>query len=124
MSKEDKPLEYQRRIRDTKGVAQRLDLGYLKRRQPLAQVRKYLVWGAIAAAVIVATPRVLGVGAARRTLESGPVSEAHQVFEARCELCHTQAFSSVPDTACTGCHDGAPHPAKLADTGHPSTKVR
>ena len=31
MAKEEKPLEYQRRIRDTKGVAQRLDLNYLKR---------------------------------------------------------------------------------------------
>ena len=33
---ENKPLEYQRRLRDTKGVAQRLDLSYLKRPAILA----------------------------------------------------------------------------------------
>ena len=31
MAKEEKPLEYKRRILDTKGVAQRLDLNYLSR---------------------------------------------------------------------------------------------
>ena len=40
MAKEEKPLEYQRRIRDTKGVAQRLDLDYLKRPARLLLQRK------------------------------------------------------------------------------------
>jgi hypothetical protein len=124
MSKEDKPLEYQRRIRDTKGVAQRLDLGYLKRPALLPKVRNWITWGALIAAAIVAIPQVLGIGASRQTLANGPVSEAHALFEKRCEACHTQAFGGVPDNACMQCHDGAPHPAKLADSGHPTTKVR
>ena len=45
MGKEDnKPLEYQRRLRDTKGVAQRLDLSYLKRPALLALLRRRLIW--------------------------------------------------------------------------------
>jgi hypothetical protein len=124
MSKEDKPLEYQRRIRDTKGVAQRLDLNYLKRPAPLVALRKYATWGALIAAIIIGVPRVLGIGNMRKTLESGPLSEAHALFENRCEVCHTQAFSGVPDKACVQCHDGAAHPAKLVDTGHPTGQVR
>ena len=31
MAKEEKPLEYHRRILDTKGLAQRVDLAYLGR---------------------------------------------------------------------------------------------
>ena len=42
MAKDDKPLEYQRRFRDTKSVAQRLDLDYLKRPAMLSLLRKRL----------------------------------------------------------------------------------
>ena len=44
MAREEKPLEYQHRIRDTKGVAQRLDLNYLTRPAILALLRRRLVW--------------------------------------------------------------------------------
>ena len=37
------------------------------------------------------------------------------IFGDRCENCHSQAFSSVPDAACLKCHDGPPHPAKVID---------
>jgi hypothetical protein len=116
MAKEDKPLEYQRRIRDTKGVAQRLDLGYLKRSAPLLLLRKRLTWVFVALAVLSGVPLVLGVGGSRRAVSNGPLSEAHSMFEKRCEVCHTQAFDGVPDQACQQCHDGAAHPAKLVDT--------
>ena len=116
MAKEDKPIEYQRRIRDTKGVAQRLDLGYLKRPALLALFRKRLTWALVAAAVLAGVPLVLGVGGSRRVVSNGPLSEAHAMFEKRCEVCHTQAFGGVPDQACQQCHDGAAHPAKLVDT--------
>jgi hypothetical protein len=52
------------------------------------------------------------------------VASAHAVFENRCESCHTQAFASVPDSACQACHDGAPHPAKSIDTGKAHATAR
>src|SRR5262245_25440505 len=117
MAQEEKPLEYQRRIRDTKGVAQRLDLGYLKRGSELLELRRHAAWGLAAAAVIASIPLVAGFGGARRMVENGPLSEAHARFENRCEVCHTQSFGGVPDQACADCHDGGPHPAKSIDTG-------
>ena len=114
MSKEDKPLEYQRRIRDTKGVAQRLDLGYLRRPAVLLLLRKRVTWALLAVAVAACVPLVLGVGGGRRLVENGPLSEAHAIFEKRCEVCHTQTFGGVPDKACQNCHDGAPHHAGKA----------
>src|SRR6185295_10441863 len=104
------------RIRDTKGVAQRLDLGYLKRPAVLALLRKRLTWLLVALAVLAGVPLVLGVGGSRRAVSNGPLSEAHAMFEKQCEVCHVQAFGGVPDQACQQCHDGAAHPAKLVDT--------
>ena len=125
MGKEDnKPLEYQRRLRDTKGVAQRLDLSYLKRTALMALVRKRLIWGALGAAVLASLPLVLGTGGSRRAVENGPLSDAHAIFEKRCEACHTQSFGGVPDRACSQCHDGAAHPAKAIDTGHATAQIR
>ena len=117
MAKEEKPLEYQHRIRDTKGVAQRLDLGYLKRPALLALLRSRLTLALVGASALLSLPLLLGVGGTRRTLSNGPLSRAHSVFEGRCEVCHSQAFRAVPDAACERCHDGAAHPAKAIDTG-------
>src|SRR6185369_11304531 len=116
MAKEEKPLEYQRRIRDTKGVAQRLDLGYLNRPALVLLLRKRLTWVLIGVSILACVPLVLGLGGAKRTLSTGPLSKSHAVFEGRCEVCHSQAFAKVPDEACEKCHDGAAHPADLKDT--------
>jgi hypothetical protein len=116
MAKEEKPLEYQRRIRDTKGVAQRLDLNYLRRPSFLRLFRARLTWAAVALAAIAAVPLVTGFGG-RTAVMNGSVSAAHAIFENKCESCHTVAFGGVPDAACQTCHDGAPHPAKTIDTG-------
>jgi hypothetical protein len=121
---ENKPLEYQRRLRDTKGVAQRLDLSYLKRPALMALLRKRLTWVLLAAATLLSVPLVMGIGGSRRVVENGPLSEAHAIFEKRCEVCHQQSFSTVTDKACSPCHDGAAHPARLVDTAHASTQVR
>src|ERR1035441_9500781 len=108
MAKEEKPLEYQRRIRDTKGVAQRIDLGYLNRPRLLAVARSRLAWLLVAAAVAASVPLVLGVGGSRRAIANGPVSEAHDLFAQRCEVCHDQLFKGAPaevaSNHCTSCH--------------------
>jgi len=120
MSKEDKPLEYQRRIRDTKGVAQRLDLGYLRRPALLLLLRQRLTWALLAVAAAASVPIVLGIGGGRRLVENGPLSEAHAIFEKRCEVCHTQNFGGVPDKACQSCHQqsGLVAMARLGRVGY------
>ena len=82
MGKEEKPLEYQRRIRDTKGVAQRLDLDYLKRPALLALLRKRLTWGLIGVAVLACVPLVLGVGGAGAAVERTAFAGARVVRKA------------------------------------------
>jgi hypothetical protein len=124
MAKEEKPLEYQRRIRDTKGVAQRLDLNYLRRPGLLAVLRNRITWAAVVIGAVASVPFVTGFGGSRRAVMSGDVSAAHAVFENKCESCHTTAFASVPDSACQTCHDGAPHPAKAVDHGRANATVR
>ena len=116
MAKEEKPLEYQHRIRDTKGVAQRLDLDYLKRPSLMALLRSRVTWVLLGASILASVPLVFGIGASRDVLSNGPMSKAHAAFEGRCEVCHAKAFAAIPDAACERCHDGAPHPAKIFDT--------
>jgi hypothetical protein len=125
MAEKEKPFEYQRRIRDTKVIAQRLDLGYLRRAARLLVARSRATWALVGFSVLAGVPLVTGIGPARKSLENGLVSESHAFFEQRCELCHTQSFHSVPDLACKQCHDGAPHPAKEIDAAvHPKSQVR
>ena len=83
MANPDKPLEYQRRIRDTKGVAQRLDLNYLSRATHLLRTRRRLTWALVAVAALACVPLVFGVGGSRKSLQNAPVSEAHAFFEQR-----------------------------------------
>lgn len=124
MPKEDKPLEYQHRVRDTKVVAQRLDLEYLNRATRWVLWRRRLSWLLPAAGLAVSIPLLLGIGGSKKALSPGPVSRAHAIFESRCEVCHAQSFASVPDQACQRCHDGPAHPAKLVDTGVPKEPKR
>jgi hypothetical protein len=122
MAKDEKPLEYKRRIHDTKGVAQRLDLNYLSRATHLLRTRRRLTWALVAVAALACVPLVFGVGGSRKSLQNAPVSEAHAFFEQRCEFCHTENFRTVSDKACSQCHDGAPHPAKSVDAGKATTQ--
>src|SRR5262249_38072742 len=48
-------------------------------------------------------------------LSPGPISSPHALFAARCETCHSKAFSRIPNSACRKCHDGPSHPAKDLD---------
>jgi hypothetical protein len=123
MPKEEKPLEYQHRVLDTKGLAQRLDLEYLKRPELWLFWRKRLSWILPVAALAISIPLVLGVGGAKKAFSNGPVSRAHAIFGDRCENCHSRSFSSVPDEACLKCHDGPAHPAKSIDMAKPNEKL-
>src|SRR5260370_39912660 len=104
MAKEEKPLEYQHRIRDTKGVAQRLDLDYLKRPAILALLRQRLVWAIVGLAALGSGPLVLGGGSARRPLYNRPLSAAHSGGQGRCEVFHSQSLRGGPDADCERAH--------------------
>ena len=80
MAKEEKPLEYERRILDTKGLAQRLDLAYLTRPHWLRDWRRRLTWLAPLVAGIAALPFLIGVGGGKKIFSSGPVSRAHSIY--------------------------------------------
>jgi hypothetical protein len=124
MPKEEKPLEYRHRILDTKGLAQRLDLEYLKRPEIWLLWRRRLSWILPAAALAISIPFMLGIGSAKKAFSNGPVSRAHTIFGDRCENCHSQTFTKVPDGACLKCHDGPAHPAKSIDTATLNDKPR
>ncbi|MBM3813157.1 MAG: hypothetical protein FJW20_16155 [Acidimicrobiia bacterium] len=124
MSKEDKPLEYERRIQDTKSVAQRVDLDYLKRGNRFRDLRRKLTWAAPLVAMIGVAPFLAGIGGGEKIFSNGAVSRSHAMFESNCPVCHTGVFTSVADAACKNCHDGPPHPAKAIDTGKPNFELR
>jgi hypothetical protein len=111
----EKPLPYERRARETKEIAQRLDLKYLKRGAALTIWKSWLTWILLALASLAAIVFVTGLGGSRKVLARGPLSAPHALFEARCEVCHATAFSKIADAACLKCHDGPAHPAKAVD---------
>lgn len=113
---ENSPLPYNSRVRDTKGIAQRLDLHYLRQPNLLRRWRRRLSWITPAAALALALPFVVGIGKTERVFSNGPISHQHAMFANRCKVCHVQAFSGVTRQACLACHDGPSHPAKTIDT--------
>src|SRR5713226_5734127 len=106
MAKEEKPLEYERRIVDTKGLAQRIDLAYLSRPHWFRTWRRRLAWLAAAAVAVALVPFLIGIGGGKKAFSSGPVSRAHAMFENNCSLCHARTFTHVADGDCKKCHDG------------------
>lgn len=111
MAKEDKPLEYERRVLDTKGLAQRVDLGYLQKPFWFRRWRRRLTIAAPLVAAIASIPFILGIGGGKKVFSNGPTSKSHAIYESDCMLCHTRSFSQVADAACKKCHDGPIHQA-------------
>ena len=109
---ENSPLPYYSRVRDTKGIAQRLGLHYLRQPNLLRQWRRRLAWTAPAVALALALPFVIGIGKTERVFSNGPISHQHAMFANRCKVCHVQAFSVVTRQACLACHEGRPIPPR------------
>ena len=99
------------RLRTTKAIAKRIDLGYLSRRHGFRLWRRRLTWLAPLAAAAGIVPFLVGVGGGEKAFSNGPVSRAHAVFESNCAVCHAQTFSHVANAACQKCHDGPLHQA-------------
>ena len=109
MAKEEKPLAYERRVLDTKSLAQRIELLYFLRPSPFRRwKRRVTLWAPVVAVAGIA-PFLLPIGGGERAFSNGPVSKAHAIFEQDCSLCHSERFSAVSDQACLRCHDGPAH---------------
>jgi hypothetical protein len=119
MAKEEKPPSYQRRILDTKGLAQRLDLNYLLRPHWLRVSRRYLTWGVALVAMLAAVPFIVNLRGGKKAFTSGPVSRAHAIFDKDCQSCHVVSFEHVRDEDCKKCHDGPAHQLSVAAPGAP-----
>lgn len=97
--------------RSAKRLAQRIDVGYLKRPHAFRTWRFYLAIAVPAVALL----WVLGLALLGRQQvhSSGPLSTAHSVFGAQCQLCHTYTLGvfrrHAEDQACLACHDGPAH---------------
>lgn len=119
--KENQPLPYERRIRDTKSLAQRLDLNYIYQRHWFRAWRRGLSIGLPALAAMVSLPLIFGVGKSEKAFVNGPISRPHRLFEQRCDLCHKANFVSVRDQDCKACHDGPTHRPNLKDEARCAT---
>ena len=117
----EKPLPYERRARETKEIAQRLDLKYLNGGRVPANWLSRLIWIMLGFAGLAAIIFVAGLGGSRKLLAHGNLSAPHALFDARCEVCHATAFSNIADSACLKCHDGPAHPAKSFDQARPNS---
>jgi len=99
------------RTRTTKKLAQRIDLNYFKRSNPLRRWRTWLAIGLPALAVVWLLWH--GVRRDETVYSSGRLSAAHAVLNSDCAACHvrdTGSFSAVAtDAACLACHDGPIH---------------
>jgi len=101
------------RTRTTKKLAQRIDLDYFKRPNPLRHWRFLLSVAAPALAVLWIA--WYGVRSDRRVYSAGGLSSAHAVLTERCSACHVSTIGffdeKVNDLKCLTCHDGPIHHA-------------
>jgi hypothetical protein len=109
-------------LRNPKTLAQWFELDYFRRRRLFRGLWRPVVWGTLLVAC-------LGVGwtllpGKQSIYQAGPLTTAHAMFNQDCSVCHTEAFPvlkrlwttdssvrSVPDQACSQCHEGSEHHA-------------
>lgn len=111
------------RASTTKGRAKRIALDYFKRPHPFRRAKLLL---SIALPLVAAGWLIVAaIRGDQRLYNSGPVSTAHTMFEARCDDCHAAAagatqragfFVPVSDRTCTVCHAGPVHHGSQAFT--------
>lgn len=111
-------------LRDTKSLADWLDLNYHRHPRPLRRL-KFLVGVAVLLGCLAAVTAFSLSPRHAVLLQAGPLAPAHAPFNADCSACHTQAFAgasrlwpgshdtpSVADSACSQCHPGPVHHAQ------------
>ncbi len=106
------------RTRTTKKLAQRIDLDYFKRPNPL---RRWRFWLSVAAPILAVFGLAwYGLRSDRRVYSAGGLSTAHAVLTRQCSACHVSNLgfydAKVIDQKCLACHDGAVHHVTQAFT--------
>jgi hypothetical protein len=106
------------RTRTTKKLAQRIDLDYFKRPNPLRRWRFVLSVAAPVLAILWVA--WYAVRSDRRVYSAGALSSAHAVLTKQCSACHVSNLGfydkKVVDQTCLACHDGPLHHATQAFT--------
>ena len=105
------------RSRNTKKLAQRIDLNYFKRTYAIPRWRRILSVGLTAVALLWLGWE--GLSGKQRVYNAGPLAHSHAILTSNCASCHASdaAFGKkVTDTACLACHDGPIHHAEQAFT--------
>src|SRR5689334_9243881 len=103
--------------RDTKAIAQRIDIRYPGWPSWFRWVRRWVIVLSAAGALlwmgfVLSSPsRRAGT---ERLLNPGPLAMAHAEFQNNCAACHDANgrggfFKTVSDAACLNCHDAASH---------------
>jgi hypothetical protein len=98
------------RPRNTKKLAQRIDLNYFKRLYPIPRWRRILTVALLGVAALWLGWDILGNQ--RRAFSAGPLSPSHARSTGDCAACHagqTALGRKVTDAACLRCHDGPIH---------------
>src|ERR1700682_1545256 len=97
------------RIRNTKSLAQRIQLDYFKKLGIIPYWRRVL---SVVLVPIVLLWLVWQMFGSQQAYNAGPLAPAHHVVSRNCAACHiTEAIFSraVKDKACLSCHDGPEH---------------
>ena len=107
-------------LHDPKALTESLELDYVRRPRAFHRWFTRCTWGAFAGALVCAAWIVWPTN--RATLEAGPVSTPHAMFNQDCEKCHTAPFAtatrlagsvhglhSTQDPACLQCHPAPDH---------------
>jgi hypothetical protein len=106
------------RTRTTKKLAQRIDLDYFKRPNPLRRWTFLLSVAAPALAVLCIA--WYGARGDRRVYSAGPLSSSHAVLTRQCSACHESRLgfydAKVSEQKCLSCHDGPLHHASQTFT--------
>jgi hypothetical protein len=96
------------RARNTKKLAQRINLNYFKQLFPIPRWRRILAIGLTLIALLWLGWEALS--GKQQPYNAGPVSAPHALFGAKCETCHA-ANHKITEQACLACHDAPIHHA-------------
>src|SRR5271154_1304288 len=106
-----------RRSRNTKKLAQRINLEYFKTLSGFSYWRRILSVVAVLAGL--AWLGWYALAGSPKPYNAGPLSHAHALLGEKCGACHASAAGyrhSASDSACLTCHDGPVHHANQTFT--------
>jgi hypothetical protein len=121
-------------MRDPKALPDWVELDYHTRHRNLHRWRGAVTkWVSVVLVVVMAGSIIANVKWHRTATvyQSAPLAPAHAIVQNDCGRCHTEAFrtarrfspfhsgiETVPDGACSACHDGPAHNAVLIEEPH------